>query len=198
VAFRFRIRLHKDDLSSLEYIKYMLGVGLIRIEGDSAIYKISKLKDLIEIIIPLFSTYPLLNKKDLDFESFKQARDIKKKSNTSKLSLEDLNSIMDIKSNMNRNRIVIESTLSEMTLSNFRSSTKINIYWLLGFVEGDCTFGIKILVPYFQVAQHNKNISVLNLIKNFLAKLAINSSIPKGVTPLNSISIFTNKKNKCL
>jgi len=124
VAFRFRIRLHKDDLSALEYIKYMLGVGIIRIEGDSAIYIISKLKDLIEIIIPLFSTYPLLSTKHLDFESFKQALDIKNKTNTSKLILEDLNSIIDIKSNMNRNRIVIESTLSEMTLSNIRSSTK--------------------------------------------------------------------------
>jgi hypothetical protein len=72
-----------------------------------------------------------------------------------------------------------------MTPSNLRSSTKINIYWLLGFVEGHGTFGIKNLVPYFQVAQHNKNISVLNLIKDFLAKLAIDSSIPKGVTPLN-------------
>jgi hypothetical protein len=61
---------------------------------------------------------------------------------------------------MNRNKGLIESTLSEMTLSNIRSSTKINIYWLLGFVEGDGTFGIKNLVPYFyfQVAQHNKNI----------------------------------------
>lgn len=63
VAFRFRIRLHKDDLSALEYIKFMLGVGIIRIEGNSAIYIISKLKDLIEIIVPLFSTYPLLSTK---------------------------------------------------------------------------------------------------------------------------------------
>jgi LAGLIDADG endonuclease len=66
--------------------KSMLGVGIIRIEGDSAIYIISKLKDLIEIIIPLFSTYPLLNTKHLYFESFKQALDITNKSNNSKLN----------------------------------------------------------------------------------------------------------------
>jgi len=95
---------------------------------------------------------------------------------------------------MNRNRIKNELTLPEITSSNLRPSTKINIYWLLGFVEGDGTFGIKNLVPYFQVAQHNKNISVLNLVKDFLVKLAIDSSIPNCVTPLNSISIFTNKK----
>jgi len=83
----------------------MLGVGIIRIEGNSAIYIISKLKDLIEIIIPLFSIYPLLSTKNLDYESFKQALDIKNKSNTSKLNLEDLKFIIDILSSMNRNII---------------------------------------------------------------------------------------------
>ncbi len=43
VAFRFRIRLHCDDLAALENIKTMLGVGVIRIESDSAIYIVSKL-----------------------------------------------------------------------------------------------------------------------------------------------------------
>ncbi len=105
VAFRFRIILHKNDLSAFEYIKFMLGVGIIRIEGNSTIYTISKLKDLIEIIIPLFSIYPLLSTKHRDYESFKQALDIKNKSNTFKLNLEDLKFIIDIKSSMNRNRI---------------------------------------------------------------------------------------------
>jgi hypothetical protein len=53
------------------------------------------------------------------------------------------------------------------------SSNKINLYWLLGFFEGDGTFGIKNLVPYFQIAQHNKNIKLLNLIKCSLSSLAV-------------------------
>nr|YP_010555502.1 LAGLIDADG endonuclease [Ramaria rubella]UYR22250.1 LAGLIDADG endonuclease [Ramaria rubella] len=134
VVFRFRIRLHKDDLLALENIKSMLGIGVLKIEGDSAIYVVSKLKDLIEIIIPLFITYPLLSTKRLDYESLTEAIDIKNKSNTSKLSLKNLKSIIDIKSSMNRNRIENETFLSEN--SKLRSSTKINIYWLLGFVEG--------------------------------------------------------------
>jgi len=45
VRFRFKIRLHKDDLSTLEHIKTTLDSGLIRIEGYSAVYIIRKLKE---------------------------------------------------------------------------------------------------------------------------------------------------------
>ncbi len=41
----------------------------------------------------------------------------------------------------------------------------------MGFVEGEGTFGYKHLVPYFQLAQHKKNLFVLNAIESFLLKL---------------------------
>ncbi|KAF8541401.1 homing endonuclease, partial [Trichophaea hybrida] len=43
--------------------------------------------------------------------------------------------------------------------------------WLLGFVEGEGTFGYKHLVPYFQIDQHKKNLFVLNAIESFLLGL---------------------------
>lgn len=226
VAFRFRIRLHCDDLAALENIKTMLGVGVIRIESDSAIYIVSKLEDLRSVIIPIFITYPLLTTKSLDFLDFQKAIEIKHKSSTKKLTSKDLNSILTIKSNMNSSRkidnfslntLAAPSNLNYRARSNDSATLALNAYWLLGFVEGEGTFGIKNLVPYFQVAQHNKSILVLNLIKVFLEDsysettqlkdsknnkavvnskdLASNSStIAINNKNLNNVSIFSNKK----
>lgn len=73
----------------------------------------------------------------------------------------------------------------------------INPYWFIGFVEGEGTFVIKNLVPYFQISQHNKNKVVLDAIKLYL------SSIPKGVnitknTPLPLLTISLNKNTNVL
>lgn len=42
---------------------------------------------------------------------------------------------------------------------------------MLGFVEGEGTFGYKHLVPYFQIAQHEKNLFVLKAIEIHLSEL---------------------------
>lgn len=41
----------------------------------------------------------------------------------------------------------------------------------MGFVEGEGTFGYKHLAPYFQLAQHEKNLFVLKAIEEYLLKL---------------------------
>jgi len=66
-----------------------------------------------------------------------------------------------------------------MDQSEDAASKKIKYFWLLGFVAGDVTrhFFIKssILVPYFQLAQHNKNIKLINFIKDYLSNLSVDS-----------------------
>lgn len=42
---------------------------------------------------------------------------------------------------------------------------------IIGFVEGEGTFGYKHLAPYFQIAQHKKNLFVLEAIEKHLLKL---------------------------
>jgi hypothetical protein len=92
----------------------MLGVGVIRIESDSAIYIVSKLEDLRSVIIPIFITYPLLTTKSLDFLDFQKAIEIKHKSSTKKLTSKDLNSILTIKSNMNSSRKIDNFSLNTL------------------------------------------------------------------------------------
>lgn len=50
-------------------------------------------------------------------------------------------------------------------------TSNVDPYWLLGFIEGEGTFGFKNLVPYFQIGQHIKNLPVLDKIKTFLQTL---------------------------
>lgn len=61
---------------------------------------------------------------------------------------------------MNRGRLNIDEKQKEFLINK----VSINMGWLLGFVEGEGTFGYKHLVPYFQIAQHKKNLFVLEAI----------------------------------
>ena len=60
----------------------------------------------------------------------------------------------------------------------------------MGFVEGKGTFGYKSLVPYFQIAQHSRELNLLNIIKFFLESLK----------PLSALSVpnLTLKINRVL
>lgn len=70
--------------------------------------------------------------------------------------------------------------------------TAISSFWLLGFVEGEGTFGFKNLYPYFQIAQHSKNLFLFKNIEEFLANIANgfnftkNSPVPKCSRVLNT------------
>lgn len=66
-AFRFTIKLHKDDLTLLNYIKSSLGdIGNIATEGSLAYFKVTSISE-IRSIIEIFSIYPLNSSKHLDF-----------------------------------------------------------------------------------------------------------------------------------
>jgi len=73
----------------------------------------------------------------------------------------------------------------------------INKYWLLGFIEGEGTFGFKNLVPYFKLAPHLRNSHLMENIQLFLINLpnlfGLNLKSPK-LKP----SITINKNTKVL
>ena len=52
------------------------------------------------------------------------------------------------------------------------TNTSVNVFWLLGLIEGEGTFGFKNLVPYFQIGQNVPNTHVLNAIYKFLSSLS--------------------------
>jgi len=46
----FRIRLHKDDINVLQNIQDFLGVGRVVLDGNSCVFIISNVKDLINVL----------------------------------------------------------------------------------------------------------------------------------------------------
>ena len=45
---------------------------------------------------------------------------------------------------------------------------EVNPFWLLGFIEGEGTFGFKNLSPFFQVGQSVRSLYVLEAIAKYL------------------------------
>lgn len=69
----FRIRLHKDDFNILKKIQEILGVGRIITDGNSCVFTITNVKDLITVLFPLLDKYNLYTVKWLDYLDFKKA-----------------------------------------------------------------------------------------------------------------------------
>ena len=131
----FRIRLHKDDIDVLQKIQAFLGVGRVAIEGNSCVFIISNVKDLITVLFPLLDKYNLFTTKWLDYIDFKQAVLFISDSKTTKVPLTELERIKDMISKMNLGRADYNYSLMPKVV--------VNPFWLLGFIEGEGTFGFK-------------------------------------------------------
>lgn len=191
VRFRFKICLHIDDIGVLYTIKNNLGFGRVTVEGKaSCSFVVDKFED-IKLLLVLFKAFPLLTIKRLDYESFSKAVHVK--IDSKKLSESENKKIIAIKKGMNRKR-VISSNL------NMTNITSINPNWLIGFIEGEGTFGIKNWSSlYMQVAQKNTSKEVLNAIANFLSSLPSSNEFASNckILPLNVLS-FENKRTKVI
>lgn len=175
----FRIKLHSDDRNTLCYIQSLLSklanrnVGVIvdSKKHKESYYSVDKLKDIHEILIPIFNKYYFTSFKYLDFIDFKTAAEIKKVAYLEKRKLNDqeLLAILNLKSNMNTKRTEFnQKNLPKRPLTPYR---------LLGFLEGDGSFCLPNLIPSLVIKQHSKNIHFLFEISEFLSNLPFNPSI---------------------
>ena len=175
-SLAFTIELHKDDVEVLYKIASALGVGrvLVNKNKDSALFFISKFEDINSVLIPLFKNYPLQTTKHLDFISFANAASIifNSKNLKKKLSLLELDKLRDLKQSTNTKRLIINEEENKLLVDK----VSISKWWLLGFMEGEGTFGYKHLVPYFQIAQNKKNLFVLKAIEAYLKEFSLINS----------------------
>ena len=86
----FRIRLHKDDINVLQKIQEFLGVGRVVLDGNTCVFIISNVKDLINVLFPLLDKYNLYTTKWLDYIDFKKVVYFLSESNTTRVSLSQL------------------------------------------------------------------------------------------------------------
>lgn len=177
----FQLNLHKKDIKILEAIQKTWGVGKIYKHGeDSLMYRVSSLKNL-RVITNHFDIYPLITQKHSDYLLFKQSINlIDKKLHLTEIGLLKL---VGIKS-------VLNWGLSEKFKETFPNMIavvrpKVNIseikdvYWLIGFVEGEGSFMITIqeskskkttdnISLRFSMTQHSKDLVLLDNISKYL------------------------------
>jgi len=99
----FEIGLHQKDLPLLLAIQsYFKGIGTVVVDSKTkmAFFKVRSTKDLLDVIIPHFNTYPLLTKKRIDFILWCRVVNIMETGGH--LTLEGLLEILSIKSLSNK------------------------------------------------------------------------------------------------
>ncbi len=105
--FTFTIKLHKDDIGALEFIRGRLNCGYVYESGNAASFYLTKSEDIREKLIPLLDKFPLNGVKYLDYLAFKEAITLKSSENFTK-SAGNLESITALKDSMNTKREVFE------------------------------------------------------------------------------------------
>ena len=66
----FQLWLESKDLSTLEELKDFFGVGILntRKNKDATSYTVTKIDDLMNVVIPHFTNFPLQTQKKVDFD----------------------------------------------------------------------------------------------------------------------------------
>ena len=81
-------------------LKDYFGVGGVYTHvGEMYRYKVSSIKDILNVIIPHFNKYPLVTQKRADFEIFKQIIEILSKG---PLNLSDLQEVVNLRAGLNK------------------------------------------------------------------------------------------------
>ena len=132
-TFKFKIKLHIDDLEVLNFIKESLNIGKVIVSQSKpeATFEVN-VHNEIAVIVAIFSKHNLNSTKHLNFLDFSRAFLIYMENNSREARSMVKDDISSIIGNMNSAR------------SNFNlpedHEIYITSYWLLGFVEGDGSF----------------------------------------------------------
>lgn len=149
VKLIFSIHLHSKDIDTLYLIQRFFGVGNVTIHGDSAMYEVLSIKDLV-CVIEHFNKYPLKTQKYADFILFKKAFDIV--NNKNHLTKEGLRELVSIRASINKGlpeRLqvafpdvtpILRPQVKKTTLESNTPEVK---HWVAGFVTGEGCFFIK-------------------------------------------------------
>jgi hypothetical protein len=189
VQASIEISFHVRDLDLLYKIQsFFRGVGVISIPStrNAACLKITKLDDLIHIIIPHFKQYPLQGAKKIDFYLWLQCAELMK--NKEHLKEAGLYKILSIKSVLNKglpdklkaafpNVKSINKPLLEV------DNTPLNPNYVSGFTEGDACFSVNVssrtnqVIAIYKADLHNKEIPLLHKLQEFFGGVGkINAS----------------------
>jgi hypothetical protein len=179
VQLDFSIGLHIKDLPLLKLIQSFFGVGSIRTSGNTCMYSIKSLNEILTILIPHFVNYPLLTQKKADFFLFKIVAFIIEKGEHT--NIKGLQEIVNIRASINRGLTSDLINAFPITKSVTRPEIQVsfipNPLWIAGFASGDAGFFITLVKDAkvangirtrlkFTIAQHSKD---KLLLKSFIS-----------------------------
>jgi len=99
----FQVNQHYRDNELINSFVNFFGCGLTYVDSKATYFVVSKLSDILNIIIPFFDEYSLRSSKLDNFLDFKQGAIML--SNKEHLSIEGLNKLVALKAGMNRGRV---------------------------------------------------------------------------------------------
>lgn len=195
-TFSFLIGQTNYNLRLLYYIKSMLGVGSVSAtdaKHNTAHYRVRNIQHIIQYILPIFDTYPLLTSKYFNYDVFKKAILImndpslsnqEKEEKISYLKAQSLpdNYISPAWNSVNNKVTSIVDAMSVMTKS-----------WLIGFTEAEGSFYIVKKAPLrlvhaFEITQKLEKI-ILEAIALILGLKVTTKKTYMTVVTTNSKSI---------
>jgi len=177
VIVSFEINLHIRDIAILYQIKETFGVGLVssRQDRSKCVYRVTKIEDLLNVIIPHFLAYPLFTLKYSDFLLWSEV--VKLMSTKQHLTSLGFTTILTYYASINKGMSLNISNAfpdvkgverKEVSLPN-----NLNPYWVSGFTAGDGGFSVGIrkktgqIYFRFHIAQHLRDSLLMNLFITF-------------------------------
>lgn len=184
VQARVQLKMHEKDRGLIQSISnYFSGVGYVTKPNKFSMveFRVSTLKDIVDVIIPHFDNYPLITKKRSDYELFKQI--ILLMSNKEHNTLEGLQKIVNLRSSINLGlsdslKEAFPNTEPVKKIENFIDETTVlNKGWVAGFSTGESNFFIAVQKSKtkngfttslrFSVAQHSRDYLLMEKFVNF-------------------------------
>lgn len=197
----FIVGFDKKELNLLILIKdYFKGVGHITVTKNSIRYTVGSIKELVNVVIPHFLSYPLITKKKADFILFTEVVNIILKKDH--LTLDGLLKIVALKHSINwglsEELKKAFPNIQEVERPLIKDQKVTNYSWLAGFITGEGCFQIKSFKSntklgktirlMFTITQHSRDKDLMASLIDFLGcgniytyknKLAVDYSVTK-------------------
>jgi NADH:ubiquinone oxidoreductase subunit K len=185
VQARIQIKMHEKDRVLIQSIQYFFGgIGYVsKVNNISTVeFRVSTLKDLVDVILPHFDNYPLITKKHLDYLLFKQI--VLLMLNKEHNILEGIQKIVNIRASLNTGLskdlkeafpLTIPVTLKNQ--ENLLKNNNLHPEWVAGFSTGESNLFIAVQKSKtksglstslrFSIAQHSRDLLLLENFVNF-------------------------------
>jgi len=176
VSLAYKVTQKGHSSGILYDLQRYYGCGNIHIDNrkeNAFKFNVTRLDDIINIIVPHFDSYPLLSSKNLDYQDFRTVAFMMK--DRLHLNKEGMNKVISIKENMNSSRSFEE----RWNYLDKAGHITLNNEWVQAFIDGEGSYQFRIadavsrgkpyvsLAPTLEIGQSNHDIKLLKAFVDF-------------------------------